>query len=324
MDIILPVAGFGTRLRPQTWSKPKPLVGLAGKPMLAHVLDRVLPLDPRQLIFITGFLGEQIEEWARAHYDLPLAFVEQPEMLGQTDAISRTRDLVTGDALILFPDMIFEADFSVIGTANADAIAFTKEVDDPSAFGIAVVENDKITKLVEKPQDPVSKEALIGIYYVKQMSQLYAAIDEQMERGIKLKNEYFIADAIQLMIDGGATVITAPVTVWEDCGNAESLLSTNRYLLEHQSPSVTPRDDSIIVAPSFVADDATLERAVVGPYASIGAGATVRDAVVRDAILEAGATIETAVVDHSVIGRGTRVHGTPIRFSVGDNSVVER
>ena len=324
MDIILPVAGFGTRLRPQTWSKPKPLVGLAGKPMLAHVLDRVLPLDPGQLIFITGFLGDQIEDWARANYDLPLAFVKQPEMLGQTDAISRTRDLVAGDALILFPDMIFEADFSILRDTDADAVAFTKEVDDPSAFGIAIVENDKITKLVEKPQDPVSKEALIGVYYVKQMTRLYAAIDEQMERGIKLKNEYFIADAIQLMIDGGATVITAPVTVWEDCGNAESLLSTNRYLLEHQPPTISPRDGSVIVAPSFVADDATLERAVVGPFASIGAGATVRDAVVRDAILEDGATVETAVVDHSVIGRGSHVRGTPVRFSVGDNSVIER
>ena len=214
MDIILPVAGLGTRLRPQTWSKPKPLVALAGKPMLAHVLDRVLPLRPDKLVFITGFLGEQIEEWARATYDLPLAFVEQPQMLGQTDAIIRTRHLVEGDALILFPDMLFEADFSVLNDIDADAVMFTKEVEDPSALGIAVVEGGRIVKLVEKPREPISNLAVIGIYYVKRVTDLYAAIDEQIRRGIKLKNEYFIADAIQLMIDGGAKVVTAPVTVW--------------------------------------------------------------------------------------------------------------
>jgi glucose-1-phosphate thymidylyltransferase len=323
VDIILPVAGFGTRLRPQTWSKPKPLVGLAGKPMLVHVLDRVLPLDPGQIVFITGYLGDQIETWARAAYDLPLAFVDQPEMLGQTDAIIRTRDLVAADALILFPDMIFEADFGVIAGTDADVVAFTKEVEDPSAFGIAVSEGGRVVRLIEKPQEAVSHDAVIGIYYVKRMADLYAAIEEQMRRGIKLKNEYFLADAIQLMIDGGAKVVTGPVSVWEDCGNAEALLSTNRYLLEHHPPAPSAREGAVVVPPSFVAPDATLERAVVGPYASIGAGAVVRDAVVRDAILEDGATVETGVVEHAVVGRKATVRGRAARLNVGDDSLVE-
>lgn len=323
MDIILPVAGLGTRLRPQTWSKPKPLVGLAGKPMLAHVLDRVLPLNPDKLVFITGFLGDQIEAWARANYDLPLAFVEQPEMLGQTDAIIRTRGLVEHDALILFPDMIFEADFSGLAEVDADAVMFTKEVDDPSALGIAVVEGDRIVKLVEKPQELISRLAVIGIYYVKRMHQLYDAIDEQMARGIKTKNEYFIADAIQLMIDGGAKVVPAPVTAWEDCGNAEALLSTNRYLLDHQPPAAVMRDGAVVVQPSAVAASAILERAVVGPYASIGEHAIVRDAIVRDAVVEDGATIESAVVEHALVGRQAVVRGRAARLNVGDSSVLE-
>jgi glucose-1-phosphate thymidylyltransferase len=179
VDIILPVAGFGTRLRPQTWSKPKPLVGVAGKPMLAHVLDRLLPLAPGQLVFITGPLGEQIEAWARAAYDVPMAFVEQPVMRGQTDAISRARDLVQGDAITIFPDMVFEADFSVLAGTEADVVIFTKEVDDPSAFGIAIKDGERVVTLVEKPQDPVSNEALAGIYYFKRMPALYEAIDDQ-------------------------------------------------------------------------------------------------------------------------------------------------
>lgn len=323
VDIILPVAGYGTRLRPQTWSKPKPLVGVAGKPMLAHVLDRLLPLNPGQLVFITGPLGEQIEAWARTNYDVPMAFVEQPVMRGQTDAIIRARDLVQGDAITIFPDMIFEADFSILKDTPADVVIFTKKVDDPSAFGIAVKEGDRVVKLVEKPQDPVSKEALAGIYSFKEMPRLYAAIDEQMRRGIMLKNEYFLADAVQLMIDGGAHVVTAPITVWEDCGNAEALLSTNRYLLGHAPPATAARDGAVVVPPSFVADDATLERAVVGPYASIGAGATVRDAVVRDAIVEDGASIEAAVVEHAVVGRRARIRGRAARLNVGDDAQVE-
>lgn len=320
MDIILPVAGFGTRLRPQTWSKPKPLVALAGKPMLAHVLDRVLPVNPSQLVFITGFLGDQIERWARDNYDIPSAFVEQPEMLGQTDAIIRTREYVAGDsdALILFPDMIFEADFSGLASVDADAVMFTKEVEDPSQLGIAVVEGDRIVRLIEKPQEPISKLAVIGIYYVRRMADLFAAIDEQIAKGIKTKGEYFIADAFQLMIDRGSKVITAPVSAWEDCGNAEALLSTNTYLLDRMPPSARDRNGVTIIEPSVVAESAILERAVIGPYASIGENVTVRDAVVRDAIVDAGSTVESIVIEHSVIGQRANVRGHAARLNVAD------
>ncbi len=322
MEIILPVAGLGTRLRPQTWSKPKPLVSVAGKPMLAHVLDRLLPLQPERLVFITGFLGDKIEAWARENYDLPLAFVEQPVMRGQTDAVNYTRDLVSGDALILFPDMLFEADFSILSETDADIVAFTKEIDDPSAFGVAVIEDGRIVRLVEKPQEPVSNLAVVGIYYFRDMTQLFSAIEDQMERGITLKNEYFLADAIQIMIDRGLKAVSAPVTVWEDCGSAENLLSTNKYLLNHQPPAVPARTDSVIISPSFVAPDAVIERAVIGPHASIGAGATVRDAIVRDAIVEDGATIDTTVVEHSIIGARARVTGQARRLQISDDSAV--
>ena len=322
VDIVLPVAGLGTRLRPQTWTKPKPLVSVAGKPMLAHVLDRVLPLDPVKVVFITGFLGDQIESWARDNLDVPLAFVEQPEMRGQTDAILRVRDLVTGDALILFPDMLFEADFSPLRDVAADVVMFTKEVDDPSALGIAVVEDGRIVRLVEKPQEPISNLAVIGIYYVRHMPDLYAAIEEQMRRGLSLKNEYFIADAIQLMIDGGSRVIPLPVTEWEDCGNAKTLLATNRYLLQRQNREVPCRSGSVIVSPSFVADDAVIEDSIVGPFASIGPGVTVRDSIVCDCIIEERARINRALLDDSIVGRRASISGLAHGLNVGDDAVV--
>lgn len=323
MDIILPVAGFGTRLRPHTWSKPKPLVSVAGKAMLAHVLDRVMPVNPEKIVFITGYLGDQIEAWARANYpDVELVFVEQPEMLGQSDALYRTREYVSGDALMLFPDALFEADFSGLENKEIDGVAFTKHVEDPSAYGVALLENGFITKMIEKPSEPVSNEALIGIYYFRSMPDLFSAIEEQMAKEIKTKGEYFLADAIQIMIDRGAKFEIDQISVWEDCGNVEALLDTNRYLLSNEPPSPAQRPGSLIVPPSFVHREAKLEDAVIGPYASIGAGTVVRNSVVRDSIIEEDSEIVDAILQRSVVGSQTTIHGSARSISVGDNGKV--
>jgi glucose-1-phosphate thymidylyltransferase len=323
VDVILPVAGFGTRLRPHTWSKPKPLVPVGGKPMLEHVLDRVMVTNPNKLVFITGYLGDKIEEWARATYDVDLAFVNQPEMLGQTDAIVRTRDIVKDDALILFPDMLFEADFANMRDLGVDGIAFTKKVEDPSAYGIAVLDDDgHVTKLIEKPTDPVSHLAVMGIYYVRHMADLYGAIDRQIDQKLMLKGEYFLADAIQLMIDDGKTFVTRNVPVWEDCGNPDALLQTNRYLLDHGSANEPSIRYGAVVQPSYVHPDANITGSIVGPYASVSAGATIRNSVVTDSIVSEGATVEGVVIDHSVVGSKAEVTGTPRQFDIGDNSKV--
>lgn len=323
MDIILPVAGFGTRLRPHTWSKPKPLVSVAGKAMIEHVLDRVMPIKPEKLVFITGYLGDQIEAWARENYpDIELVFVEQPEMLGQSDAIYRTREYVNNDALMLFPDALFEADFAGLAERDVDGVAFTKYVENPSAYGVALSEGGKVTKIIEKPSELVSHDAVIGIYYFREISELYAAIEQQMAQDIKTKGEYFIADAIQIMIDKGAVFETEQISFWEDCGNADALLDTNKYLLSHQPPSPAQRAGSLIVPPSFVHREARLEDAVVGPYASIGKGTVVRNSVVRDSIIEEDTEIVDAILQRSVVGSKVTIQGSARSINVGDNGKV--
>lgn len=322
MDIILPVAGLGSRLRPQTWSVPKPLVALAGKPMLAHVIDRVRPLNPDRIVFITGYLGSQIEKWAEEELDIPCAFVVQPEMRGQTDAIVRTREIVHGDALVLFPDALFETDFADVKNTNADVVMLTKEIDDPSSLGVAVVENGKIVKLVEKPKDLISKLAVIGIYYFKHMPDLFDAIDEQMAKGLSLKNEYYIADAIQLMIGHGKTVVPSMVEFWEDCGNVEALLNTNKLILGRNPDGARLCGTSVIIEPSIVAEGAIVERSIVGPYASVSTGAVITDSIVSDSIVDEGARLERVNVDHSIIGRSAAVVGRASRLNVGETSVV--
>lgn len=324
MDIILPVAGFGSRLRPHTWSKPKPLVTVAGKAMMAHVLDRVMQLQPGKIVFITGYLGDQIEEWARANYpDTELVFVEQPEMLGQSDALYRTREYVAEDALMIFPDALFEADFSDLATREADGVAFTYYVEDPSAYGVALLDDSgKVTKIIEKPEEPISHEAVIGIYYFRQWQDLMSAIEEQFEKEIMLKGEYFLADAIQIMIDRGARFEIEQISVWEDCGNVEALLDTNRYLLGAEPPSPAQRPGSLIVPPSYVHRDAVLEDAVIGPYASIGAGTVVRNSVIRDSIVEDNSEVVDAILQRSMVGRKVTIHGSARSISVGDNGKV--
>lgn len=321
MDVILPVAGLGSRLRPLTWNRPKPLVSVGGKTILEHVIERVEPVDPERLIFITGFLGDHVEAWAKEHLQLPSAFVEQPEMLGQTDAIARTRDLATGAGLVIFPDLVFEADFSGLKDSDADVVLYTKQVEDPSRFGVAVEENGRVTRLVEKPTEPISREAVVGIYYFRSMPDLFDAIDQQLEAGITLKGEYFLADAIQIMIDRGKKVVTAPVTVWEDCGTIDALLDTNRYLLDQRSTGSVAGAE--IKAPVSIAPGATIEGGVIGPYVSIGANAVIRNSVIQDSIVNDGATVEDSALNRSVIGCNAQVSGAKASLTVGDLSVVK-
>ncbi|MFT4036791.1 MAG: sugar phosphate nucleotidyltransferase [Thermomicrobiales bacterium] len=322
VDVILPVAGLGSRLRPQTWTRPKPLVTVGGKPMLSHVMDRVMAAEPSSIIFVTGFLGHQIEEWARREIDVPVSFVEQPVMRGQTDAILKARELARNDALILFPDMLFEADFRGLRDIDADVVAFTKEVDDPSVYGVAVIDDGKVVRLVEKPQEPISRQAIVGIYYFRNMDALYSAIDEQMERGISLKNEYFLADAIQIMIERGAKVIALDVGAWEDCGNVETLLSTNRYILDNEGTTAPDLAGAQIIAPSFIAPDAVIEDSVIGPYASIGAGAVIRNSRVQNSVVDERAQIDGSELDASLIGRRAIVAGLSGSVNIGDDAVV--
>lgn len=324
MDVILPAAGLGTRLRPQTWSKPKPLVNVAGKTIVEHVIDSIMPAHPQRIIFVAGFLSEHLSTWAQQNLALPSEFVYQTEMKGQTDAIIKARDLATSDALILFPDAIFDADFSVIESRpDADVILFTKYVDDPSRLGVAVVgEDGYITKLVEKPQELISNLALIGIYYFRSMPALYEAIDEQFERNIQTKGEYFIADAIQVMIDKGAKVISQEIPFWEDCGSGELLLATNQTLLGRAQTGSEQRGDSTIVHPSSVHPSAVLTNSAVGPFASIAAGVTIENSTVSDAIVERDAVIRNSTLTHSIIGVGAQVSGANGSLNIGDASTV--
>ncbi len=323
MKIIIPLAGFGTRLRPHTYTKPKPLISVAGKPVLGHILDKLKGLDIEEIVFIIGYLGEQIREYVSNNYAFTARYITQEELRGQAHAILLARQHVTGPLLILFVDTIFETDLSVLADVASDGIIYVKEVEDPRRFGVAVTENGVITQLVEKPEAPVSNLAVIGLYYIKDSQLLMDCLDELIRRDIKTKGEYFLADALQLMIDRGSKFEARTVEVWEDCGKPETVLHTNRYLLEHGGAQEIATQNSVLIPPVYIERTAVIKDSVIGPYVSVAGEAMIIRSIIQDSIINERAHIEEANLRGSLIGTDAYVRGDSQRLNVGDSSQVD-
>ncbi|NJP05333.1 MAG: NTP transferase domain-containing protein [Chloroflexaceae bacterium] len=322
MKVIILTAGLGTRLRPHTFSKPKPLVKVAGKPMLAHILDSLQSVAIDELIFVTGYLGHRIQDFVQSKYRFPTQFIEQTALRGQAHAIHLTRQVAHGPCMIVFGDGIIHADFEALNRQPPHGVIFVKEIDDPSRFGVVVLENDKITRLVEKPEQPISNLVVVGIYYLPDISQLFAAIEHVMSHNIQTKGEFYLADALQVMIDGGAEFHAERVSVWKDCGNPSALLDTNRYLLENGRSYVGSVTRSVIIPPVYIDETAMIDSSVIGPYVSVAARATIRDSRIRDSIINSGAVIQSIILDKSLIGDDAYVEGDFQEMNVGDASEI--
>ena len=323
MKVIIPLAGFGKRLRPHTYTRPKPLVNVAGKPVLGHILDRLKGLDVEEIIFIVGYLGEQIQDYVERHYDFKTQYVEQKELLGQAHAIYLAREYMKGPALIIFVDTIFDAELGDLSQLGDDGVLFVKEVEDPRRFGVVVLEDGYVTRLIEKPEGMEHKLAVIGVYYVRESEALLESIRELLERRMQTQGEYYLADAFQLMIDSGKKLSVRPVEVWEDCGKPETVLHTNRYLLEVEGGQVAPTENSVIIPPVYIAQSAKITNSILGPYVTVADRAVVRNAIVRDSVINEDAVIEDVMLSGSLIGSDAHVRRNFEKLNVGDSSVVD-
>lgn len=327
MKIVIPLAGFGKRLRPHTFTKPKPLIIVAGKPVLGHVLDMFATLDNvDEIIFIVGHLGEQIEEYVAKEYPhIQARYYHQEELNGQSTALYLARERLQGPMLMVFVDTIIKTDLAQLKDELADAVTWVKQVEDPRPFGVAEVgQEGLVTRLVEKPQDKANNLVVVGFYYFKQSELLIEAIQEQMDRDIRTQGEYFLADAVNLMLARGLKMRVQPVEVWLDCGKTETVLETNRYLLEHGHDNSQARQltGSVIVPPVNIHPTAKVHNSVIGPHATLGANCVVSNSLIRDSIVDELATVEDALLAQSLIGRGARVSGRFRSFNVGEASEV--
>lgn len=325
MKVVIPMAGYGKRLRPLTYSRPKPLINIAGQPMLKHVIDSLQGIDIDEYIFIVGYLGDQIEEYITNDCNVRASFVTQQEMLGQAHAIHLAREFLQGPTIVLFADTLFEADLEPIKHTDADALVYVKEVEDPRRFGVVELNGaGRVARFIEKPESMENKQAVIGLYYVRDAGHLLHAIEIQMAREKLNKGEYYIADAFQIMIDQGAVFRTQCVDVWLDCGKPETVLETNRYLLGNgcDNSAEVKQQNVTIIPPVSIHPGATFEHAIIGPHATVAAGCHVSYSIVRDSIIDTGATVQNSLLDQSLIGRDARVVGQYSILNVGDESSV--
>ena len=326
MKVIIPLAGKGTRLRPHTHITPKPMLKVAGKPVMAYILDDLKALGTvSQIIYITGHLKEKVEAYVRAEYDFPSVFVEQAVQDGTAGAVKLAQKYVDEPVLIIFVDTIFDTDLSIINRTDADGIIWTKEVEDYQRFGVVVTDADgNMTKIVEKPKTPISKRANIGLYYVRNWKLMYEGIDHVLSQP-KNQGEYFLTDAFQHMIEKGARIKVIDVAGWYDAGKLDTLLETNRVMLERHvagGANVDFGSSARITQPVHIADDVKITDSSIGPNVTIGAGSVISGSSLRDTIVGGRATIKESTLKNSLIGEATVIEGFTGELTVADHSEI--
>ncbi|UCC83384.1 MAG: NTP transferase domain-containing protein [Gemmatimonadota bacterium] len=323
MKVVIPLAGKGTRLRPQTHTVPKPLLQVAGKAVLDYVIEDVLRrLDVEQLVFITGHLKEQVEAHVKAHYTVPSVFVEQVVQDGTAGAVKLAEPYIDGPLLVIFVDTLFDADLSVVASdPDVDGFIWAKEVEDYQRFGVIVTGDDGLMqRIVEKPKEPISRLANIGLYMIRDHRLLFEGINDTLTADPYL-GEYFLTDALQYMIDKGSRIRVQEVEGWYDCGKPETLLATNLHLLE-TGRALRPAapGDAVIVDPVRIEEGVELSGSRIGPNVTIGRGSRILRTTLSNCIVGENVVLEDSELSESLIGSQVEVRGLRGTVLLGDHS----
>lgn len=319
MKALIPAAGVGTRLRPITNTQPKALIQVADRPIIGHILEELVRIGVNEVVLIIGYLGHMVVDYARREFpSLDIKFVEQKELKGLGHALWLAREKIGDEELmIIFGDTIVEGDLVRGINREVDGCLGVKRVEDPSRFGVAVIEGQRILKLVEKPEQFISDIALVGVSFFRNASLLFDALDTLVAEDRRTHGEIQATDAFQLMIERGANLSTFPVDNWFDCGKPETLLATNHHLLTkltHQPEG----ENSIFMAPVYVAPTAEVRDSVLGPNVTVAESARVVGSVLKDCIVNQGAVVENALLAHSLIGSYAHVSFPPQQLILGD------
>jgi len=318
---VVPVAGAGTRLRPHTYTYPKVLLTVGNKPIIGHIIDELSDAGIKKICLVTGYLGGKIKEYInRSYKNLQVSYVEQPEPKGLGHAIWLTRRCVTGPVIVMLGDTIISADLGRFLNSKNDCIA-VKKVADPRRFGVVEVRNGCIKSMVEKPEKPPSNLAIVGIYSFKNSAKLYAALERLVESGRTTKGEIQFTDALSLMLRGGHKLKPVAIDGWYDCGKPETLLETNRYILDRKKFPAKAKN-SLIIPPVYISPTAKVENSIVGPYASIGDGAKIDSSIISDSIVNENALIINMNLNDSLVGPSAAVIGRKDQLNVGENSEI--
>ncbi|MBN1902506.1 NTP transferase domain-containing protein [Candidatus Sumerlaeota bacterium] len=330
MKAIIPVAGLGTRLRPHTYTTPKVLLPVAGKPMLAHILDELISLGIDEVTFIVHHFGDDIKSWICKHYSFKSNFVHQPELRGLGHAIHLAKEYHKNDdsVLIILGDTIFYADLAQAIQWKENSIG-VKSVDDPRRFGIVELKGDKVVRLIEKPEHSPTNLAIVGIYHIVEPGVLFDALEEVIQKGITTKGEIQLTDALQIMLNKGSSFRAFEIEEWLDCGKPETLLDTNRRMLtklfseKEHARLMKIHESAILVPPVSILENAQIINSVIGPYVTVCEDARIENSVIKNAIIDKNARIRNILLDESLIGESADVNGKSYRLNVGDNTEMD-
>jgi len=297
---------------------------VAGKPIISHILDDVVPLGVTSIVLIVGYKGDLIEEYVKKQYpDLDVEIVVQEERKGIGHAVDLTRDLADAGEplLIILGDTILKTDLQELVRSKTNVLG-VKEVPDPRRFGVCEVDEGYVTRLVEKPKNPPSNLALVGLYYFLDPKGLFEALRAEIDGGIMNHGEYQITDALQMMIEKGEKFVPYAIDEWFDCGKPETMLETNRKLLEAANDAAPDIEGSVVVPPVSISPGAEIVASIVGPHVSIAEGAVVRNSIVRDSVLAEGATVTDTLLEASLVGAKAVITGGFQQVDVGDSSEI--
>jgi glucose-1-phosphate thymidylyltransferase len=330
MKAIIPLAGKGTRLRPHTHITPKPLLQVGGRPVMSYILDDLIELGVQEVVFVVGYLGDTIRAYIAKEYpQIRAHYVVQDVQDGTAGAIKLAEPWADEDLLILFVDTIFDADLNLVKRLKPEyaGIIWAKEVEDYQRFGVIITEGgDTMKKIVEKPKEPVSKLANIGLYYIRDFGLLFEGIHHTLKHPPGAGGEFFLTDAFQYMVDHGAKLLVAPVEGWYDCGKPETLLETNRHLLENAGRGGVDKqakvDGAEIVEPVRIEEGAQISGGRVGPNVTIGRGSKITNSTLRDVIIGHDSKISDSELHDSLVGNHVDLRGIKGVISLADHAEV--
>jgi len=334
MKIIVPMAGMGKRMRPHTLTTPKPLIPIAGKPIVQRLIEgiaKVCPEPVKEVGFVTGRFGEEVEtqlkEIAKS-IGAEGKIYYQDDPLGTAHAIICAAEILSGKVIVAYADTLFRADFEL--DTKQDGIIWVQKVEDPSAFGVVNInEKGEIIDFIEKPESFISDLAIIGIYYFRNGEDLKEEIHYLIEHNLKENNEFQLTNALENMKSKGTTFVPGKVTEWLDCGNKDATVQTNKRVLEFLKDQnliskSSKKHNSVIIPPVYLGEKVEIHNSVIGPFVSIGNSTVIKDSRVQNSIIQKDSSISNANIANSMLGNFVHFKGRSSDFSIGDyNAVIE-
>ncbi|REE05990.1 sugar phosphate nucleotidyltransferase [Marinoscillum furvescens] len=329
MNLIVPMAGKGKRLRPHTLTVPKPLIPIAGKPIVQRLVEDIAAVTPEpieKIGFVVGDFGEETEkellQIAEAVGARGYIFYQE-EALGTAHAVHCAREIMQGKVTVAFSDTLFKANFKL--NTEDGGIIWVKQVDDPSAYGVVNLDQDGvITEFVEKPKEPVSALAIIGIYYFKEGEKLREQLDYIIDNDVRAGGEYQLTTALENLKQDGVKFTTGAVDAWLDCGNKRVTVESNSRYLGFLGKNIISESaivkDSVVIPPVFIGDGVEVTNSVIGPGVSLGAGSKVSDSRIQDALIQSDSTLKGVNLQNSMIGNHVNMESAPEDVSLGDFS----